>query len=169
VIKKRRSIRSFSTKTLTSEQLSYLLWVSSGIQRKEAGFAFRSAPSAGALYPIETYCVIHRVERIEPGVYHYDIQHHRLDQLKKGDYQVAIAQAALDQEMANNHHNDQGKENKGIQIVMKGDVKKQNDGRFQVRSQRCTMTRSTPSSMLMGLMKAYCILVWWVCLSDQVE
>ena len=37
--------------------------------------------------------------------------------------------------MANNHHNDQGKENKGIQIVMKGDVKKQNDGRFQVRSQ----------------------------------
>jgi SagB-type dehydrogenase family enzyme len=98
-IQKRRSIRSFSTKALTSEQLSYLLWVSTGIQRKEEGFAFRSAPSAGALYPIETYCVIHRVEGIESGVYHYDIQHHRLDQLKKGDYQVAITQAALDQDM----------------------------------------------------------------------
>jgi len=71
--------------------------VSTGIQRIEEGFAFRTAPSAGALYPIETYLVVHRVEDVEPGVYHYDVQHHRLDQLKKGDHRGTIAQAALDQ------------------------------------------------------------------------
>ncbi|KYK21512.1 hypothetical protein AYK25_03445 [Thermoplasmatales archaeon SM1-50] len=98
-IKKRRSIRSFSTEPVQIEQLSYLLWVSTGIQRKEQGFAFRTAPSAGALYPIETYLVVHRVHGVECGVYHYDILHHRIEQLKKGDYRNAIAQAALDQTM----------------------------------------------------------------------
>ena len=52
-LKKRRSIRTFSQKPLTMEQLSYLLWASTGIQRKENGYEFRTAPSAGALYPIE--------------------------------------------------------------------------------------------------------------------
>lgn len=99
VVQKRRSIRGFSTKAVRLEQLSYLLWASTGIQRNEEGFAYRTAPSAGALYPIETYLVIHRVEHIETGVYHYDIQHHRLEQLKKGDYWIAVAQAALDQDM----------------------------------------------------------------------
>ena len=99
MIQRRRSIRSFSTKAITLEQLSYLLWVCTGIQRKEEGFTFRTAPSAGALYPIETYLIINNIKRIEKGVYHYDIQHHSLDQIKLGDYSIAIAQAALDQEM----------------------------------------------------------------------
>lgn len=99
VINRRRSIRSFSTKAITLEQLSYLLWACTGIQRKEEGFAFRTAPSAGALYPIETYLIVNHIERIENGVYHYDIQHHRLDQLKLGDYSIEIAQAALHQDM----------------------------------------------------------------------
>jgi SagB-type dehydrogenase family enzyme len=99
VIKKRRSIRNFSTKKISLEQLSYLLWVSTGIQRREEGFAFRTAPSAGALYPIETYLIIHNVEQIDRGVYHYDIQYHHLEQLKLGDFRSAIAQAALDQSM----------------------------------------------------------------------
>lgn len=98
-IKMRKSIRSFSTKPLSLEQLSYLLWASTGLQRTEQGWSFRTAPSAGALYPIETYLVVHRVQDLHSGVYHYDIRHHRLEQLTKGDYQDAIAQAALDQEM----------------------------------------------------------------------
>lgn len=81
------------------KQLSYLLWASTGIQRVEQGFAFRTAPSAGALYPIETYLMVHRVEQLEPGVYHYDILHHRLDLLTKGDCRGSIARAALDQSM----------------------------------------------------------------------
>jgi SagB-type dehydrogenase family enzyme len=40
------------------------------------------------------------VERIDPGIYHYSIQDHGLEQLQKGDFRQKIAQAALDQDMA---------------------------------------------------------------------
>ncbi len=64
------------------------------------GFEFRACPSAGALYPVETYLAINNVEDIEPGIYHYNVKNHELDQIKKGDFRLHIAQAALDQDMA---------------------------------------------------------------------
>jgi SagB-type dehydrogenase family enzyme len=99
VIRKRRSIREFSIKPLPLEQLSFLLWVSTGIQRVEEDVAFRTAPSAGALYPIETYVVVNAVKDLDAGVYHYNIQDHSLDELRKGDFRVPIARAALHQQM----------------------------------------------------------------------
>jgi SagB-type dehydrogenase family enzyme len=101
-LKKRKSIRNFSDKAITIEQLSYLLWASTGIQRKELGFEFRTAPSAGALYPIETYLIINNVKNINNGIYHYNIKEHSLEELKSGDFGVEIASAALDQGMCTN-------------------------------------------------------------------
>lgn len=98
-LSKRRSVRSFSGKPLGTEQLSYLLWASTGIQRRERGFEFRTAPSAGALYPIETYIVANRVEGIGPGVYHYPVRIHCLETLKEGRFGREIAAAALGQEI----------------------------------------------------------------------
>jgi len=95
----RRSIRDFSKKPLSKEQLSYLIWASTGIQRKERGFEYRTAPSAGALYPIETYVVINNVKNIAQGVYHYNIESNHLEEIKKGDHRSAIAEAALNQPM----------------------------------------------------------------------
>lgn len=99
VLKKRKSVRDFSDEPISQNQLSYLLWASTGIQRKEYGYEFRTTPSAGALYPIETYLVINKVEEINSGVYHYAIKDHALEQLKQGDFSVDIAKAALDQYM----------------------------------------------------------------------
>lgn len=99
VLKKRKSIRRFSDKSLTLQQLSYLLWASTGIQRKEWGHEFRTAPSAGALYPIETYVIVHKVESLERGVYHYNIKDHLLEQLTQGDFRRAITNAALGQDI----------------------------------------------------------------------
>lgn len=96
---KRKSIRDFSSTPISKEQLSYLLWASTGIQRKQNGFEFRTAPSAGALYPIETYLVIHNVTGIPPGVYHYNIQSHLLEEIEKGNYKTKITHAALHQLM----------------------------------------------------------------------
>ena len=62
-------------------------------------FGFRTAPSAGALYPIETYLLVNNVSEIHPGLYHYQIKNHCLEQLRLGDFGNEIAQAALDQEM----------------------------------------------------------------------
>ena len=99
VLKNRKSIRQYQNKLISKEVLSYLLWSSTGISRKESGYEFRTAPSAGALYPIETYLVINNVEEINPGVYHYNIQNHYLELLKEGDYAVETTHAALGQKM----------------------------------------------------------------------
>jgi len=99
-ILRRRSIRHFTAQPITLVQLSQLLWATQGITHHSYGFAFRAAPSAGALYPVETYLVINRVASLDAGIYHYQVGNHQLTQLKKGDFASQIAAAALDQEMA---------------------------------------------------------------------
>jgi SagB-type dehydrogenase family enzyme len=98
-LKKRRSIRHYSGKPLSREELSYLLWASGGIQRVERGNAFRTAPSAGALYPIETYLLIDSVEGVAAGAYHYSVKTHRLEELRLGQLGHDIVLAALNQKM----------------------------------------------------------------------
>lgn len=99
VLRTRRSVRHYTPEPVTLQELSYLLWASNGIQRRENGWEFRTVPSAGALYPIETYLAANRVENLAAGVYHYNIAGHSLEQLKEGDYGSASARAALGQSM----------------------------------------------------------------------
>ena len=99
VLRRRKSIRSFSSKALSLNDLAYLLWASTGIQRTEHGYQFRTAPSAGALYPIETYIAASNVENLEKGLYHYNIKNHLLEEIKLGSFGVNLAHAALAQEM----------------------------------------------------------------------
>ena len=99
-IAERRSVRNFKDKPLSKQDLSQLLWATQGITKREMDFEFRVCPSAGALYPVETYLVLNNVESIDPGIYHYNIPDNSLEQLQKGDFRLKIAQAALDQDMA---------------------------------------------------------------------
>jgi len=96
----RRSVRNFKDIPLLKKDLSQLLWATQGITQRAMDFEFRACPSAGALYPVETYLVLNSVEDIERGIYHYDIRDHALDQLQTGDFRLKIAQASLDQDMA---------------------------------------------------------------------
>jgi SagB-type dehydrogenase family enzyme len=98
-LRNRKSIRDFAGAPISSQSLSYLLWASTGISRKERGYELRTAPSAGALYPIETYLCINNVQAIPPGIYHYSIKGHCLEPVKPGDCAMDVARAALDQEM----------------------------------------------------------------------
>jgi SagB-type dehydrogenase family enzyme len=98
-VKTRKSVRQFSDKALTLDQLGYLLWTSTGIQRVENGYDFRNVPSAGALYPIETYLFARNIENIDSGLYHYNIKSHLLEELKIGDFSFHLAQACLGQKM----------------------------------------------------------------------
>jgi SagB-type dehydrogenase family enzyme len=100
VFRQRRSVRRFQDGPLQTGELSQLLWAAQGITQVNRGFGLRTAPSAGALYPIEMYVVIHAVEDIVPGVYHYAAEGHELDQLRTGDFRMDVARAALDQEIA---------------------------------------------------------------------
>jgi SagB-type dehydrogenase family enzyme len=99
VLRRRKSIRSFSTEPLSKVDLAFLLWASTGVQRTEHDYEFRTAPSAGALYPIETYIAANNVEEIKEGIYHYDIKNHLLEEIRIGYFGDDLAHAALDQNM----------------------------------------------------------------------
>lgn len=95
----RRSRRKYSTREMPFEKLAALLWAANGITGKAGSFEFRTTPSAGALYPVETYFVANRVENLEPGVYHHDPHNWRLDVIREGYSGDTAAGAALGQGM----------------------------------------------------------------------
>lgn len=97
---RRRSVRAFGGPRLTLPELATLLWAGAGVTAVQAGYALRTAPSAGALYPVETYVVAHRVEGLEPGAYHYAVLERALERLRAADLRAAAAAAALDQDIA---------------------------------------------------------------------
>lgn len=101
-IARRKSVRIYSGESLEAETLSFLLWASGGAGRTERGHVYRTAPSAGALYPIETYIAVQAVAGVDPGIYHYAVKHHALEEIRRGQYGHDITQAALGQKMCLN-------------------------------------------------------------------
>jgi len=97
VIASRRSFREFEEKPVELKVLSQLLWACTGITARTRNFEFRSAPSAGALYPVETYVVCNHVHGAGMGLYHYNVLEHRLELLKAGDLREQLMQAGLNQ------------------------------------------------------------------------
>jgi SagB-type dehydrogenase family enzyme len=99
IFRSRKSVRNFTSEAISMEQLSTLLWACTGISRIEGDYAFRTAPSAGALYPIETYVVSNHINELPPGIYHYNIYQHTLTSVKEGLQGEILANAALGQIM----------------------------------------------------------------------
>lgn len=93
-LKKRRSIRNYKELPLTLKELSQILWATDG---KTADWGGRTAPSAGATYPLEIYVVVGNVENIKSGLYYYDIDTHSLQLIKEGDLRIELSKAALNQ------------------------------------------------------------------------
>ncbi len=96
-IASRRSIRSYADSPLTLQELSQLLWAAQGITDPVRGF--RSAPSAGATYPLTVFAVVREggVLGLESGVYEYLPEHHALRLVRTGDLSAELAEAALGQ------------------------------------------------------------------------
>jgi len=82
VLRSRRSRRTFSAEPISQETLFLLLWAAQGITASGRP-AFRTAPSAGALYPVETYVCAARVEGVAPGVYHWELPEERLAAVRR--------------------------------------------------------------------------------------
>lgn len=91
LLMQRRSIRSFRPAPLSLTQLGQLLWAAQGITHSEG---LRTAPSAGALYPLELYAVVGAVDGLKPGIYHYHPGEHRLSKVADGDRREELARAA---------------------------------------------------------------------------
>jgi SagB-type dehydrogenase family enzyme len=93
-LRRRRSIRDFSSEPLTLEVLSQLLWAAQGTTSRNG---LRSAPSAGALYPLEVLVAAGKVTSLDAGIYRYLPQKHQLAWVADGDRRGDLARAALDQ------------------------------------------------------------------------
>ncbi|MCL1972158.1 MAG: SagB/ThcOx family dehydrogenase [Endomicrobia bacterium] len=99
----RRSRREFQNRELSAEQLSQILWAAYGItlpiNNPLLRGGLRTAPSAGALYPLEIYAVVGNVEGIEAGVYKYISQEHKIIRTIDRDVREELSAAALNQVM----------------------------------------------------------------------
>ncbi|MCE5345208.1 MAG: SagB/ThcOx family dehydrogenase [Bacteroidales bacterium] len=103
-LSKRRSHRSYLKTKISAEDLSQILWAAYGISKPLDGYpqtrgGLRTVPSAGALYPLEIYVLIRNVEGIEPGVYKYFSQSHKITCVITKDMKEELSLAALNQKM----------------------------------------------------------------------
>ena len=85
----RRSVRDFTDASLSAAELSQLLWATQGITSTDGR---RTAPSAGATYPLGVYVVT------DTGLHRYEPGRHVLVLVAEGDFRGDLAAAALDQE-----------------------------------------------------------------------
>lgn len=89
----RRSLRQYSDKPYTLQELSYLLWCTQGVRRYKEGVAsYRSVPSAGARHAFETYPLINRVDGVKSGLYRYLAFEHKLTEV---DLEPGIADKVI--------------------------------------------------------------------------
>jgi len=95
-LKSRRTVRHFARRSLTLAQVGQLLWATDGVSDPRG---FRTAPSAGATFPLELYLVAGErgVEGLPAGVYRYLAGPHALVLVTAGDLRAAVARASLHQ------------------------------------------------------------------------
>ncbi|MHC4806868.1 MAG: nitroreductase family protein, partial [Planctomycetota bacterium] len=101
---RRRSVRQFASQPLSSSQISQLAWAGQGITEPQRGL--RTAPSAGAIYPIELYFAT------QEGVSVYQPQGHSLKQTLDQDVRAALTAASTQGSVP------------GCDIIVAGSVKK---------------------------------------------
>ncbi|MGE5137334.1 MAG: SagB/ThcOx family dehydrogenase [Gemmatimonadota bacterium] len=94
-LQQRRSLRRYRDRMLTARELAWLVHAATAIT---SGAGYRTAPSAGALYPIETYVAVSRVEGIGAGLYHVDVRAQALELVRAGSVAGDLMIAGLGQE-----------------------------------------------------------------------
>lgn len=94
---KRRSCRYFADKPLVLGQVSQILWAAQGISDMRRDF--RTAPSAGATYPLQLFLIAGKggVEGLEAGLYQYIPPPHALKLLRGGEFREELSRHALNQ------------------------------------------------------------------------
>ncbi len=97
---KRRSVRTYKDIPLSLEQVSQLLWAAQGVT--EPSLNFRTAPSAGALYPLAVYLLSGNITGLSVGLYRYIPEQHALILVSKGDKRQELFQASLRQSSLRN-------------------------------------------------------------------
>ena len=96
-LQQRRSLRQYQDRPLSLEELTALVWATQGVTLASHNYLFRTAPSAGALYPVETYVAVLRVTGVAPGIWHLHIPDFALELVAPGDFRQPLVAACLGQ------------------------------------------------------------------------
>jgi len=94
----RRSVRHFSGDSMDLSKLAKILYLGDGVTKHWhapdlTDWDLRTAPSGGGLFPVETYCVAQRVDRLSPGLYLYPPRKHCLLSIAAGSMQDRLIEA----------------------------------------------------------------------------
>lgn len=107
-LKNRRSVREYQDTELKLKQMSQILWSAYGITKPMPNApeflrgGFKTAPSAGARYPLEIYVLAHNVEGLERGIYKFKVVEHELTLVKKGSFMEQLVSASYNQSWIGN-------------------------------------------------------------------
>ena len=91
----RRSVRSYKNDPLDLAEISQIVWSAQGLTGERG---FRTAPSAGALYPLELYVIAGQIKNLPSAIYKYRPRAHMLVEMISGDKRSELSRAALRQE-----------------------------------------------------------------------
>jgi SagB-type dehydrogenase family enzyme len=94
LLAQRRCVRKYAHRSVTLANAASLLWAAQGVNADDD---LRTAPSAGALHPIEIYLAAGAVTELAPGIYRYLPSAGAIENAAEGDRRVALARAALGQ------------------------------------------------------------------------
>lgn len=97
ILSKRRSKRRYKRTPLSLEEISLLCYSAQGVTGVIDSCLLRTAPSAGALYPIETYLVVNFSSEIRPGIYHLEVRDFSLALIKSGYIGEILSKLSLNQ------------------------------------------------------------------------
>ena len=89
----RRSVREYAEDSLTIENISQMLWAAYGVTdsiKARKTFYLKTAPSAGALYPLEVYIAVGKVKGLKAGIYHYSPIRHSISSIALGDFRSSL-------------------------------------------------------------------------------
>jgi SagB-type dehydrogenase family enzyme len=98
VITRRRSASAFKADAMPLENLAAILRSAYGVTSRfevEPGIyqTLRTVPSAGALFPLEVYCLAFNIDGLPPAVYHYDPTRDVLERTRNGDVRSELAES----------------------------------------------------------------------------
>lgn len=92
----RRSVRSYKDTPMNISEVSQLLWSAQGITNERG---FRTAPSAGATFPLEIYLMVNNVTELKKGIYYYQPAQNSIEMISESDVSVELMKACLSQSM----------------------------------------------------------------------
>ena len=126
-LQKRTSCRNYEKKSITLQQLTNMLWAGQGIVSKDFNMR-RTAPSAGATFPLELYVAVRKegVDGIDQGIYHYNPKEHSLKQINEKDVKEELIGACFRQDFI---------QNAGVNLLIAADYSRTQE-RYAARGER---------------------------------